>query len=160
METIRQYVHDILNSLSDSTIEMVVFVNGHGGNSETLGNIARIVSDDSMVDLKVFLWEWMRVLDESVSHAGEIETSILFHLCPNDVSEPVAGDVDTWDDTFDGGVLEQFTDDLSENGVVGDATAATAKQGEEMFETAVDALVSFLNHLLDTKCESNDQSNY
>lgn len=159
METFRQYVHDILNSLSDSTIEIVVFVNGHGGNSETLGNLARIISDDSMVDLKVFLWEWIRVLDESVSHAGEIETSILFYLCPNIVSEPVVGDADTWNDTFDGGVYHQFTDDFSENGVVGDATDATTKQGEARFETTVDALISFLNHLIDAEFGSNNQSN-
>ncbi|THE64779.1 creatininase family protein [Salinadaptatus halalkaliphilus] len=158
-ETLRRYVRDVLDSLSDSSIEIVVFVNGHGGNGGTLGNLARDVADDSTVDLDAFLWEWMRAVDDHVGHAGELETSVLLHLRPNDVGEPVAGEADAWDDTVDGGVLHQFTDDFSENGAVGDATDASTEQGEAVFETAVDALVSFLERARETKRQSTERGN-
>ncbi len=153
-ETLRCYIFDILESVGDSTIETVVFVNGHGGNGETLSHIAREVTAAVEIDLDVYVWEWMRAVDEHVGHAGELETAVLLYLCPNDVGEPVAGDAPTWDDTVDGGVVHQFTDQFSENGAVGDATAASATQGEAIFETAVDALTSFIERVEHTDRET------
>ncbi|AHF99546.1 creatininase [Halostagnicola larsenii XH-48] len=146
-ETLRSYVRDVLESLSASSVETVVFVNGHGGNGGTLGNLAREVADSSEFDLEAFLWEWMRAVDDHVGHAGELETAVLLHLCPEEVGDPVAGDALEWDDTVDGGVVHRFTEGFSENGAVGDATGATAEQGEAVFETAVDALCSFLDRI-------------
>ncbi|SFS80787.1 creatininase family protein [Halostagnicola kamekurae] len=146
-ETLASYVRDILKSLSDSSVERVVFVNGHGGNGGTLGNLAREVADAAEPDLEAFLWEWMRAVDEHVGHAGELETAVLLYLYPDDVGDPVAGDALEWDDTVDGGVVHRFTEEFSENGAVGDPTGATAEQGEAVFETAVDALCSFLDRI-------------
>ncbi|WP_018256468.1 creatininase family protein [Halomicrobium katesii] len=73
----------------------------------------------------------------------QLETGVLLHCCPDNVGEPVAGDAAAWTDTVDGGVVHQFTDEFSENGAVGDATDASAEQGKVVFETALDALVSF-----------------
>ncbi|WP_049909683.1 creatininase family protein [Haloarcula japonica] len=147
-ETLRQYVSDILNSLSDSSVEIVMFVNGHGGNGETLRNLTRTVADDSTVDLDAFLWEWMNAVEDHVDHAGELETSVLLHICPDDVGKLTDGDAATWDDTVDGGVVNRFTEEFSKNGAVGDGTAASAEQGEQLFETATDALCSFLNRVI------------
>ncbi|UHQ98032.1 creatininase family protein (plasmid) [Natrinema zhouii] len=146
-ETLRRYVRDVLDSLSDSSVETVVFVNGHGGNSGTLRNLARDVADDPTVGLDAFLWEWMRAVDDRVGHAGELETSVLLFLRPDDVGELVDGDAAAWDDTVDGGVVRRFTEAFSENGVVGDVTTASAERGEEVFEAAVDVLRSFLDRV-------------
>ncbi len=143
-ETLRSYVRDIVASLSDSSVETVVFVNGHGGNGDTLAHLAREVSESSSNDLEAYRWEWMRAVDEHVGHAGELETAVLLHLCPEDVGDPVVGDALEWDDTVDGGTLHRFTDGFSENGAVGDATGATEEQGEAVFQTAVESLVSFV----------------
>lgn len=148
-ETLRRYARDVVESLSDSStsIETVVFVNGHGGNGETLSHLARELTEMESIDVDVFRWEWMRAVDDHVGHAGTLETSILLYLCPDDVGEPVAGDAPTWASTVDGGTLHHFTDEFSENGAVGDATDASAAQGEQTFATAVDALVSFLDRV-------------
>lgn len=45
----------------------------------------------------------MRAVDEHVSHAGELETSVLLHLCSEDIDGPVVGDALEWGDTVDGG---------------------------------------------------------
>ncbi|WP_188854008.1 creatininase family protein [Haloarcula argentinensis] len=147
-ETLRQYVYDIVNSLSNSSVETVVLVNGHGGNGDTLRNLTRTVADDSMVDLEVFLWEWMNTVDDHVNHAGELETSMLLHICPGNLGKPTRGDAPTWDDTVDGGYISRFTEEFSKNGAVGDGTAASAEEGEQLFETATDALCSFLNRVI------------
>ncbi|ELZ03532.1 creatininase family protein [Natrialba aegyptia] len=148
-ETLRRYARDIVDSLakSCSSIDTVVFVNGHGGNGETLSHLAREVTESDATDLTAYRWEWMRALDDHVGHAGELETSVLLHLCPDDVDDPVAGDATTWASTVDGGVLHEFTDEFSENGAVGDATNASSEQGEEVFVAVVDALVSFLGRV-------------
>ncbi|WP_121741120.1 creatininase family protein [Natronorubrum halophilum] len=146
-ETLRSYARDVVTSLEGTSVETVVFVNGHGGNGETLGHLARSLTNSSSNDLAVYLWEWMRAVDDHVGHAGELETSVLLHVCPDDVGEPVAGDATAWDSTVDGGVVHHFTDGFSENGAVGDATAASAEQGEDVFETAVDALASFVTRV-------------
>ncbi|WP_137288705.1 creatininase family protein [Natronorubrum halophilum] len=146
-ETLRSYARDVVTSLEGTSVETVVFVNGHGGNGETLGHLARSLTDSSSNDLSVYLWEWMRAVDDHAGHAGELETSVLLHVCPDDVGEPVAGDATAWDSTVDGGVVHHFTDGFSENGAVGDATAASAEQGEDVFETAVDALASFVTRV-------------
>ncbi|NUB92656.1 creatininase family protein [Haloterrigena sp. SYSU A558-1] len=146
-ETFRRYVRDVVESIADSSVETVVFVNGHGGNGETLSHLAREVTAGDTIDCEAYLWEWMRAVDEHVGHAGELETAVLLHLRPDDVGDPVAGDAATWADTVDGGVVRQFTDEFSENGAVGDATEASPEQGERVFETAVDALVSFLERV-------------
>lgn len=153
-ETLRHYARDIVDSLGESSIETIVFVNGHGGNGETLSHLAREVTEADEIDLDAYGWEWMRAVDEHVGHAGELETSVLLHLCPDDVGEPVAGDASTWDSTADGGVLRQFTDEFSENGAVGDATGASATQGQAVFETAVDALTSFIERVEPTDRET------
>ena len=143
-ETLRRYVRDVVESLSETSIETVVFVNGHGGNGDTLAQLARELTESPSLDLEAYRWEWMRAVDDHVGHAGELETAVLLHLCPDDVGEPVAGDAMSWDDTVDGGTIHQFTDEFSENGAVGDATGATAAQGQRVFETVVNALVSFV----------------
>lgn len=146
-ETLRSYVRDVLESLSASSVETVVFVNGHGGNGDTLAHLGREVTESSANDLAAYRWEWMRAVDDHVGHAGELETAVLLYLCPGEVGEPVVGDALEWDDTIDGGVIHQFTEEFSENGAVGDATGATAEQGEAIFETVVDALCSFVERV-------------
>ncbi|QCS45023.1 creatininase family protein [Natrinema versiforme] len=148
-ETLRRYARDVVDSVSDSSdsIETVVFVNEHGGNGDTLSHLARELTERDSIDVDVFLWEWMRAVDDHVGHAGTLETSVLLHLCPDDVGDPVAGDAPTWASTVDGGVLHDFTDEFSENGAVGDATDASPELGERTFATAVDALASFLDRV-------------
>lgn len=153
-ETLRRYTRDVVESLTDSSVETVIFVNGHGGNSQTLSNLAREMTDADEINLEVYCWEWMRAVDETVGHAGELETSVLLHLCPDDVGEPVSGDASTWGAIVDGGALHQFTDEFSENGAVGDAAGASTTQGEDVFNTAVDALLSFLERVESTQRES------
>ncbi|MEY7850651.1 creatininase family protein [Natrarchaeobius sp. A-rgal3] len=146
-ETLRRYVRDVVTSFSGTSVETVVLVNGHGGNGGALSHLSREVTASDSTDLDVYPWEWMRAIEDHVGHAGEIETSVLLYLCPEDVGEPVDGDAAEWDTVVDGGVVRHFTDEFSENGAVGDATGATAEQGEQVFETAVDALVSYLERL-------------
>lgn len=144
-ETLRRYVVDIIQSLADTSVETVVLVNGHGGNGPTLANVAR--ERTQTTELDVYGWEWMRAVDEDVGHAGELETAILLHLCPGDVGDPVVGDAMSWDSVIDGGTIHHYTDGFSENGVVGDATGATAAQGQEAFERATAMLVSFVGRV-------------
>ncbi|NBR68565.1 MAG: mycofactocin biosynthesis peptidyl-dipeptidase MftE, partial [Actinobacteria bacterium] len=83
--------------------------------------------------------------DGSDLHAGRTETSVMLHLHPGlvDMSLATAGNTAPLDDIIEpmraGGVRS-----VSANGVLGDATAASASHGRAVFEMWVASLVQRL----------------
>jgi mycofactocin precursor peptide peptidase len=111
----------------------LVFVNGHGGNVEALTRAVALLRDEGR-DVG-----WCPCLVAGAdAHAGHTETSILLHLSPSDVriGETVPGNtaalVDLMPSLRRGGVAA-----VSEVGVLGDPTTASAGAGAEMFAEMV-----------------------
>ncbi|MDV3127612.1 mycofactocin biosynthesis peptidyl-dipeptidase MftE [Mycobacterium sp. 21AC1] len=112
----------------------LVFVNGHGGNVEALAAAAALLRyEDRDVG-----WVPCSVADAD-AHAGHTETSVLLHISPEDV----------WVDELSAGSTAPLTELLplmrsggvvavSELGVLGDPTTATAAEGERIFAEMVD----------------------
>ncbi len=108
----------------------LVFVNGHGGNVDALRSaVALLRAEDREV-----AWSSPAVLRGADAHAGHTETSVLLHLWPHLVltaecrpgnTEPLA---DLMPRLRAGGVRA-----VSESGVLGDPTTATAADGERLF---------------------------
>lgn len=117
----------------------VVFVNGHGGNSDAIER-ARSVFDHE--GRRVLVWSPTAEPDDD-AHAGRTETSVIAHLHPNVVD---------WDRMTPGNSspLSQIVADLrrdgvrgvSPNGVLGDPTDADAEMGRRTFERWVGDLVT------------------
>jgi mycofactocin precursor peptide peptidase len=115
----------------------LVFVNGHGGNVEALTGATATLRDEG----RDVAWCPCAVAGGD-AHAGHTETSVLLHLSPSDVliAETVPGNtaalVDLMPSLRLGGVAA-----VSEVGVLGDPTTASAAAGAEIFaEMVVDAL--------------------
>ena len=105
----------------------LVFVNGHGGNVEALAAATALLRFEG----RDVSWCSCTVANAD-AHAGHTETSVLLHISPKDVwvderrpgnSAPLA---DLMPQMRRGGVAA-----VSELGVLGDPTTATADEGEQ-----------------------------
>jgi creatinine amidohydrolase len=140
---------DIANSIKAAGFERLVFLNGHGGNVGLLDSSARDIHLDT--GLKCFCIQpsyWLQAPfalsaqeERWGIHAGELETSLMLHLAPELVAMDKAishfpdypeGDVHL----FGSASSAWRSDDLSPEGVFGDATAASAAKGEALLQHA------------------------
>ncbi|MGV0715694.1 mycofactocin biosynthesis peptidyl-dipeptidase MftE [Mycolicibacterium sp. XJ662] len=112
----------------------VVFVNGHGGNVDALVSATTLLRDEG----RDAGWCSCSVANAD-AHAGHTETSVLLHLSPQDVwlDERVPGNraplTELMPQLRSGGVAA-----VSEVGVLGDPTTASAQEGAQLFATMVD----------------------
>jgi mycofactocin system creatininase family protein len=112
----------------------LVFVNGHGGNVEALAAAAALLRYEG----RDVAWCSCSVEDAD-AHAGHTETSVLLHISPLDVwmDERLPGNRAPLPDLMPalrrGGVAA-----VSDVGVLGDPTTATAEEGERILAEMVD----------------------
>ena len=119
----------------------LVFVNGHGGNVEALTRaVSRLRAEGRDVG-----WCPCTALGGSLvndAHAGHTETSVLLHISPDDVR------TDRWL-PGNGAPLPELLPSMrrggvaavSQVGVLGDPTTATAVEGKRIFAEMVDGCV-------------------
>jgi mycofactocin precursor peptide peptidase len=115
----------------------LVFVNGHGGNIEAMAGAAALLRYEG----RDIAWCSCGVQNAD-AHAGHTETSVLLHISPEVVrlEEIVPGNraplAELLPAMRNGGVAA-----VSELGVLGDPTTATANEGERLFAEMVDGCV-------------------
>lgn len=142
---------DLLGSLTRHDFRDFIFINSHGGNTPFLLSIGRelraqLACNVRLIDVygsKFFSSMPPVTQGKSVDiHGGEYETSILQVLRPELVHLDFPSSMlktaltsipDTW-----------MTKELSETGVIGDATLATPQKGKAFYEFAVQRLKDLL----------------
>ena len=121
----------------------VIFVNGHGGNSQAIQAAKKILDHDQE---NVLFWSPSGVGDTD-THAGHAETSVMLALSPFDVDMTLAESGNTQP-------LSQIIDALrtggiravSQNGVLGDPTRATASDGFSLLDKWTHDLLADFDH--------------
>lgn len=152
-ETLMDVIRSYCRSLDDHGFEYIVLVPTHGGNFGPVRTVAPDVARelDAAVIPLADLDEHVRLLneglteagidyDQDVVHAGAAETSVVLAidegLVRTAAAEPgVEGDLST------ARLLSEGFDSITETGVLGDPTVATAEAGERIIETVVEAYV-------------------
>jgi len=133
------YLLEFVRSAS-ATYRRILFVNGHGGNAEPLGRIAersRYEGRDARC--------WTPRVSGGDLHAGRVETSLMLALQPETVrlSRVAAGattpPAQLWPRLRQDGVRA-----VSESGVLGDPTGASAEEGWTLYATLVNDLDLFI----------------
>jgi mycofactocin precursor peptide peptidase len=126
----------------------MLLVNGHGGNAAAIGDaVQRLRSEGRKCHV------WHAGLAGSDAHAGRVETSLMLALAPGDVRLAAAepGErrplADIMPALRAGGVRA-----VSPNGVLGDPSGASAREGERL----LGLLVASLNQALDTLLAGSD----
>ncbi len=159
-ETLARLVYEVGMGAARNGITKLVIVNGHGGNAATLQFAAQMINRDAHIFTCVDTGE---TSDADVSkiaetpgdvHAGEIETSTTLATRPHLVEMDHAS---RFVPRFSSAYLE-FTGSrrvewyartrrLSPQGVLGDATKATAAKGEQIWEIMIKNLVEMIEDL-------------
>jgi creatinine amidohydrolase len=160
----REYVKAIILSASSHGPKKFFIINGHGGNTASLKEVAEDLRSDEDIFIAIAT-AYPTKLD---GHAGKDETSIMLHLRPELVKMEKA--VDTKQNEALAGIRMKTqkvgpadfgfdTIDLSPTGVFGaagktiEATKATAAHGEEIIKAHVDELCAFAEELKKAKLE-------
>ncbi|MFJ9629380.1 mycofactocin biosynthesis peptidyl-dipeptidase MftE [Streptomyces sp. NPDC101175] len=132
-EALRAVLVESVRSLS-LWAARIVLVNGHGGNTATLGATVRLLRaeghDVAWTDCSA---------PGGDAHAGRTETSVMLHLAPEHVrlSAAVTGDTRPLSALLPE-LMAHGVRAVSPSGVLGDPTGATATEGR----TTVDAMVA------------------
>jgi creatinine amidohydrolase len=164
METLLAYVTDVAISVARHGFTHVLIVNGHGSNAPLAELVARKVvletgiicaamSPNAAIDPTLSeptLSQMRRSAPGGVAHACEYETAMMLHLRPDLVQmEHAVREIGqlkleffNWDYP-EPSVLhwQDWWSRMSESGVCGDPTVATAEFGRALFETTVENFV-------------------
>lgn len=163
-QTLMSTLVEIAESLYRAGFRKLLFINGHGGQPQVLEVVARDLRQ-RYGDLQVFpLFVWGAPHRAAVVvgaqeyaegiHAGDVETSVMLALMPEQVDMSKA--VREFPVPFSEGSLLSLEgklpmawmmNDLSESGVVGNATVATAAKGREILESVSDGWVKVLEEI-------------
>jgi creatinine amidohydrolase len=168
--TLIEYGLDVCKSLAHHGFKKILIVNGHGSNAPFVDIIARlcVVQTDALA-AAVSYWaapgvrevaESLRDSDSvgGMNHACEFETSLYLALRPPlvDMTQAVRElshrpSKNYWTDLIAGdgplAMMEHWSQ-LSESGVMGDPTKATAEKGRALLDAAANGVVELVDELL------------
>jgi creatinine amidohydrolase len=162
-DTLMRVLVDIGNSLVASPVRRLVFLNAHGGNSALLQVACRELR--RRFGLRTFLLHPGRPVDQGGRssadeelgmgvHGGRGETSMMLHLRPDlvrmDLAERAVSEHLAEYEHIGFGKSVSFgwlSDDFGTGGVVGDPRGASAAQGKEAFEAALDHGVAAMREI-------------
>ncbi len=162
-ETLIKVLKDIAASVARSGFQRLAIVNGHGGNTEIIDFVIRDIRQET--GLLVFaLHVYLRVATPTTGlteaemtygiHAGDLETSILLRCHPELVRRELApsslpAHLTTFKHPPFMGPLTfaWLTPDISQDGVLGDATLANPDKGERFLADAAQQVAGLLGDI-------------
>jgi creatinine amidohydrolase len=163
--TLKSIIHDYVVSLKRNGFTTIILLPSHGGNFTTVQEAVDELRSNhpdvqiiGCTDLKGFMGalntfskEFGVTPQESGAHAGESETSIILALAENLVEKDrfTPGYLGPLGDKEIKIILEEGMPSLTESGVLGDPTKASAKKGMVYLEKTVDYLVKEIKKQLE-----------
>jgi mycofactocin system creatininase family protein len=103
----------------------ICIVNGHGGNTDALAAITSALQYENITHS---IWSLPSYAGGDM-HAGHTETSLLLHIAPEQVRDFTLQSGAPFTDNIVDAMREHGVQGISENGIIGDATTATASHG-------------------------------
>ena len=154
-DTFRDYVREVVASLASHGWDRVVIVNGHGGNTDALREVAAAVTRAETAYCVSFTWfDAVEDHGQDMGHGGPLETAMVRAHRPELVREDRieaagAGGSERWGDWVAGVNLATDVAEFSDNGVVGDPGDGDADRGRTLTDLAGDALAELLSAVAD-----------
>ena len=172
-DALSRFVYDIGMSLAKNGIKKIIILNGHGDNAPTLTYAAQMINRDAHIFVCVDTGESSDIdLYDLIDtpndiHAGEIETSTSLAIRPDMVQMDKAVNETLkfgskfldYDDVRSVSWYVR-TDKISESGVMGDATKATAEKGKKMWELMIKHMVHLVESVKNTPLDALYQKSY
>ncbi len=140
--TLRNVLMDLCISLSDNNIKTIFIINGHHGNQKSINNIDVKLKKLSKNKLKVFTLSYWHFMKREFDHAGFVETSLMMviskNLKMNLAKKGLITDKMTKQEIKKIGKLaNQSFPKVTKNGIWGNPTKATKKDGQEILDEII-----------------------
>ncbi len=159
-DTLSRLVYDIGISVASNGINKLVIINGHGGNTPALNYAAQMINRNAKIFVCVDSGETSDVdiykfIDTPNDvHAGEIETSTSLAIRPHLVKmEEAPNSVPQFSSRYLNFTSKRwvswygYTQNVSSDGVLGDATRATTEKGRKIWKIMIAHLVALVEDL-------------
>ncbi|NHF58502.1 creatininase family protein [Flavobacteriaceae bacterium TP-CH-4] len=172
-EALSKFVYDLGMSLVKNGIKKIIILNGHGDNAPTLNYAAQMINRDGKIFVCVDTGDTSdidlyKLIDTPNDiHAGEIETSTTLAIRPDMVQmDKAVNETIRFGSKFldydDERSVNWYvrTSKLSESGIMGDATKATAEKGHEMWELMIHHMVHLVESIINTPLDDLYQNRY
>ena len=133
--TLRTILTDLCSSLLTNNIKTVFIINGHHGNLKSIKNIDVKLQKISKNKLKVFPLSYWHFMKREFDHAGFVETSLMLAISKNVKMKLAKKGLITDGMTKQeikilGKLANQSFPKATKNGIWGDPTKATKKDGK------------------------------
>lgn len=161
-DTLRAVIGDVARSLWSHGFRHILFLNGHGGNMNILSGMVqqlrfehgvRIAAASYWSFSTAFMQEWRRSGRGGIDHACEMEMSLMLHARPEQTRPDLVRDGSWFPHSpfLSGDLLVAAPvsvswsfSELSEDGTLGDPTAADTERGGELLDEIVGRVTDFL----------------
>ena len=132
--TLQKILVELCVSLSKNHIDTVIILNGHHGNQNALKKLQNKVSKIAGVKQRIFVYSYWHFMKREFDHAGFVETSIMLAISDKVLMNKAKKGLIS--DNLSRKKLNQLNKkanksfiSVTKNGVWGDPTLATAKDG-------------------------------
>jgi len=133
--TLRSILTDLCSSLLANNIRTIFIINGHHGNQKSIKNLDIKLRKISKNKLKVFPLSYWHFMEREFDHAGFVETSLMLSISKNVKMKLAKRGLITDGMTNQeikklGKLANQSFPKATKNGIWGDPTKATKKDGQ------------------------------
>ncbi len=141
-KTLQKILIDICISLSSNNIKTIFIINGHHGNLKSLENLDKKIQLLSKKKIRVFVFSYWHFMKHEFDHAGFVETSLMLAiskkvkmnlakkgLIPKNLSQKEKSRLSK--------LASKSFPSVTSNGVWGDPTKATAKDGKRLLSEII-----------------------
>jgi creatinine amidohydrolase/Fe(II)-dependent formamide hydrolase-like protein/7-cyano-7-deazaguanine synthase in queuosine biosynthesis len=172
-DTLSKIIYEIGISLARNGIKKIVIINGHGGNTPSLNFAAQMINRDAHIFVCVDSGDtsdvdiYKIVETPNDVHAGEFETSTSLAIRPHLVKASLAEkSIPEFSSRYLNFTSKRgiswyaYTERISNNGIMGDPSKATAEKGRRMWQIMISHLVTFVEDLKRMSLEEIHQRRY
>lgn len=152
------YVTNILKEIARNGYDLIVIINGHGGNTDILTYICRKLMLSSKQKFNFMLVDWWRDLAQDVrmrlfnypGHAGEDETSIMLYLYHEYVDEGYKSKryIEADKRVYSKFYSKSLYKNLYPEAYLGDPSKASIEKGKEWYDAIIEDLIKKINDVL------------
>ena len=148
--TLQKFLIELCISLSKNRITYIIILNGHHGNQSALKNIPNIMNKISRGKVQVLVFSYWHFMKRKFDHAGFVETSLMLAISKKvEMKKARKGlNIDKYSEKQRNRLNKLASRSfvaVAKNGVWGDPTKATAKDGKMILSEIVKNLLKESN---------------
>lgn len=144
--TLEKILIELCISLSKNHVDRIIILNGHHGNLDALKKLPDKVAKKIGTKQRIFVYSYWHFMEKEFDHAGFVETSIMLAISDKVVMNKAEKGLIP--DSLSKKELSQLSKkanksfiSVTKNGVWGDPTRATQKDGEVILKEIISNLV-------------------